>query len=630
MASRFTFLSEGVSPLENAYRAGGDNLNNKSGIREVFRVLGETRHIVPALLYKMPKSEDKASLGRLFESTVSRYPNNVLLVSEGREWSYAQFNAEVNQLAHALQARGVGRGDAVAVFMETRAEFVLAFLALAKLGAQASLINNGLSGEGLIHCINSTSNKKVIVGEERVATLSEILDDLPLSQSEDYFWMKDSGAASAPDWAIDLSAQYPAMPSENLPVTQDIKAKEIAAYIFTSGTTGLPKAAIMNHRKTLIAGHGLGRIGLQLKPQDRLYLCLPLYHITGLGPGFCGVISNGASFFLRRGFSASNFWPEVQKYQTNCFIYVGELCRYLALQPECPEEKNNPLAKMLGNGLRPDVWDVFSARFGVDRICEIYGSSEGNVTMANILNKDRTIGAPLVKTALVQYDVDSDTILRNKKGRCIKVTKGKPGLLLGEISERAAFDGYTNTEATGRKILHDVFKKGDRWFNTGDLVRQIDVGFSLGIRHFQFVDRTGDTFRWRAENVSTNEVAEVLNKHPQISMANVYGVEVPGVEGRAGMVAFEFNDANSFDIEAFQALVENELPVYAQPVFVRIQQSAETTGTFKLVKSKLREEAFHLDKVGDDLIYVRKPRSASYEVLKQDFYTSLREGDAGY
>jgi citronellyl-CoA synthetase len=608
----------------------GLNMNNKSGFREVFRVLGEARHILPAMTYKMPKFDDCNSLGLLFESTVSRYPDNVLLVSEGREWSYSQFNVEVNQLARTLQTNGVERGDAVAVLMETRAEFVLAFLALAKLGAEASLINNGLSGDGLIHCIKSTGSKKIIVGEERVSILAEMLNDLPLSLNKDYFWLRDSGAVKTPNWAIDLSAAYPMMPTGNLAVTQRIKAKEVAAYIFTSGTTGLPKAAIMNHRKILAAGHGLGRIGLRLTPEDRLYLCLPLYHITGLGPGFCGVISNGASIFLRRSFSASNFWSDVQENKTNCFIYVGELCRYLALQPECPQEKNNPLTKMLGNGLRPDVWDVFSSRFGVDRICEIYGSSEGNVTMANILNKDRTIGTPLVKADTVKYDVENDVILRDERGRCIKVATGEPGLLIGEITPKATFEGYTNSSASDGKILRDVFKKGDRWFNTGDLVREIDVGFALGLKHYQFVDRTGDTFRWRAENVSTNEVAEVLNKHPQIAMANVYGVEVPGVEGRAGMVAFEFSDASSFDIDALQSLVERDLPFYAQPVFIRIQKTTETTATFKLVKGALRKEAFHLDKIGGDHIYVRQPRSNKYELLSPDFYSDLLEERAGY
>jgi citronellyl-CoA synthetase len=420
------------------------------------------------------------------------------------------------------------------------------------------------------------------------------------------------------------------MSDQNLPQTTEVTAGEAALYIFTSGTTGLPKAAIIPHRKILAAGQGMGGIGFQIKPEDRLYLCLPVYHITGMGPGFCGFISCGGSIFLRRSFSASNFWKEVQQSQSNCFIYVGELCRYLAMQPECAEEKNNPLQKMLGNGLRPDVWDEFKNRFGVSRICEIYGSSEGNTTFLNLLNKDKTIGAAISKVALVQYDNENDEILRDSAGHCIEVPLGEPGLLLGEITDKTKFDGYTNPEATESKIIRDVLKDGDRWFNTGDLIRQIDVGFAMGLKHFQFVDRTGDTFRWRAENVSTNEVAEALNAHPQINMANVYGVEVPGAEGRAGMVAFELEEGEELDLQGFQTLVELELPSYAQPVFIRILRSAETTVTFKLLKGDLREQAFHADKVAGDPIYVRQPRSAGYELLDEAFYQQLMQGEGGY
>jgi citronellyl-CoA synthetase len=598
--------------------------------REVVRVLGEFKKILPALRYRMPEDDDKASLGAVFEGTVSRYPDNTMLLFEGRQWSYREFNAEVNRLAHLLQDRGVTRGDSVALLMENRAEFILCMLALVKLGAGAALINNSLSGAALVHCIKATNATRCIVGEERVAVIDEVRTELALEAGRDYFWVADKAEQDKPEWAMDAVAAMAGMSDQNLPQTTEVTAGEAALYIFTSGTTGLPKAAIIPHRKILAAGQGMGGIGFQIKPEDRLYLCLPVYHITGMGPGFCGFISCGGSIFLRRSFSASNFWKEVQQSQSNCFIYVGELCRYLAMQPECAEEKNNPLQKMLGNGLRPDVWDEFKNRFGVSRICEIYGSSEGNTTFLNLLNKDKTIGAAISKVALVQYDNENDEILRDSAGHCIEVPLGEPGLLLGEITDKTKFDGYTNPEATESKIIRDVLKDGDRWFNTGDLIRQIDVGFAMGLKHFQFVDRTGDTFRWRAENVSTNEVAEALNAHPQINMANVYGVEVPGAEGRAGMVAFELEEGEELDLQGFQTLVELELPSYAQPVFIRILRSAETTVTFKLLKGDLREQAFHADKVAGDPIYVRQPRSAGYELLDEAFYQQLMQGEGGY
>ena len=596
---------------------------------EFFRVLGEVAQVLPALKYKMAEDDEKRSLGALFEDTVSRYPDNTMLLFEGREWTYSQFNGEVNQLAHLLAERGIKRGDSVALLMENRAEFLLSMLAIVKLGASASLINNSLTGNGLVHCIEATGAKACIVGEERASVIADVRDSLTLDAAR-YFWMVDTGETDCPQWAENLAQGLAEQSRENPAITREISAGETALYIFTSGTTGLPKAALVLHRKILAAGEGMGQVGFRIKPEDRLYLCLPIYHITGMGPGLCGFLSKGASIFLRRQFSASNFWPEVQRYQTNCFIYVGELCRYLAGQPECAEEKNNPLEKMMGNGLRPDVWDEFKQRFGVKRISEIYGSSEGNVSTMNVFNKDKTVGTALVPVALVQYDVENDEIIRDTHGRCLEVAPGQPGLMLGKISEKAAFDGYTNKEATEKKIVRNALEDGDAWFNTGDLLRQVDVGFAMGMKHYQFVDRTGDTFRWRAENVSTNEVGEVINLHPQVNMANVYGVEVPGAEGKAGMVAFELADGEELDIAEFQAIVERELPPYAQPVFIRVQSQTETTVTFKLVKGDLRKQSFHLDKAGGDKIYVRKPRSDGYELLQQDFYQQLLDGNGGY
>ncbi|MFT6958713.1 MAG: citronellyl-CoA synthetase [Halieaceae bacterium] len=607
-----------------------------SKTREAARVMGELRKLTPALKFRLAKSEAKISLGALFESTVERYPDNTMLLFEGRQWTYAEFNAEVNKLAHLLAARGLGRGDIVALFMENRAEFILAMLAVVKVGAAASLINNSLSGAALIHCIEATAANACIVGEECAAVLSEVMPELELVQGSDYFWLADavdqqSGKeGEAPEWAVDAKAEMEPLSTKNLPSTQEITAGEPALYVYTSGTTGLPKAAVVKHKKIVAVGQGTCALGFLTQPEDRLYLCLPIYHLTGMGPGLISFLFAGGSVYLRRSFSASSFWPEVRKYQANCFVYVGELCRYLAMQPVCEEERDNPLQKMLGNGLRPDVWDVFKNRFEVERICELYGSSEGNVSFMNFLNKEKTIGASLSKVALVAYDNENDEIIRNDRGRCIEVPVGEPGLLLAKITALSEFDGYTNADATASKIVHDVLKGGDQWFNTGDLIRQIDVGFAIGLKHFQFVDRTGDTFRWRAENVSTNEVAEVLNSHAQIDMANVYGVEVLGVEGRAGMVAFELGDDVDFDIEAFQTLVERDLPVYAQPVFIRLLRNAETTVTFKLLKGDLREHAYHRDQVADDTIYVRKPRSAAYELLDETFYRLLIEGKAGY
>ncbi|MFQ3322830.1 MAG: citronellyl-CoA synthetase [Pseudomonadales bacterium] len=600
-----------------------------SKLREIASVLKDFLEVAPLIAtFKPPKDDELISMGLLLQQTADKYPNNSAILFEGKKLTWAQFNALVNQFAHLLKRQGVKRGDAVALLMENRIEMLAATLAIVKIGATAALINNSLRGKSLTHCIAIADSKKCIVGEELVDAIAEVKVDLPLAD-DDYFWVQDLAKTASPDWIFNFSAQVDAMPNHNPPETIDIKAGEKALYIFTSGTTGLPKAAVIYHRRYLSAAIPFCKAGFRAKPSDRMYICLPLYHITGLGPGFGSALVSGASVFLRRRFSASKFWPEVQQYQTTLFVYVGELCRYLAMQPECPDEKNNPIQTMLGNGLRPDIWDQFRARFKVNRITEIYGSSEGNATFINILNKDRTIGTSSASLMLVKYDVDADEMIRDGNGELVEVNKGESGLLLSEIDNKYIFDGYQNKEATDSKILFDVKKPGDRWFNTGDLIRQVDVGFAMGLPHYQFVDRVGDTFRWRAENVSTNEVGEILNAFEQVEMSNVYGVEVPAAEGNAGMAALTLNAGAQFDVKAFSAFVEKELPAHARPVFIRLQQQAETTVTFKLVKGALRKEAYHLAQVIDP-IYMLKPRTSVYQLLDKATYQQVLDGTIGF
>lgn len=334
--------------------------------------------------------------------------------------------------------------------------------------------------------------------------------------------------------------------------------------------------------------------------------------------------------FIRRKFSAGNFLADVREHQTTCLVYIGELCRYLMNTPAAADDHKNPLKHMIGNGLRPDVWLPFKQRFGIKRITEFYGASEGNVAFANLLNKDRTVGMTASEVALVAYDVDADEIVKDDAGRCIRAEPGEPGLLLGQINEEAAFEGYTNPEATERKILRNAFEDGDAWFNTGDLLREVDAGFTLGYPHYQFVDRVGDTFRWKSENVSTNEVGEIINGFGGIQFCNVYGVAVPGADGRAGMAALTLEPGvETLDAEAFSRYVESELPAYARPVFLRVQSDIDVTGTFKMLKGHLRKEGYDLSQVAEPL-YVMKPGSTAYERLDAAFADAIKTGQAGY
>jgi acyl-CoA synthetase (AMP-forming)/AMP-acid ligase II len=528
-----------------------------------------------------------------------------------------------------LSSNGVKHGDKVVLFMENRPYYAISLLALNKIGAIGVLINTSLTGDPLIHCINSSNSVKCIVGAERAQPLQEVLEDINISNKDDFLWVEDTNEYALPEWAINLKANLDFDDNENLDQTNQVTAKDVACYIFTSGTTGVPKAAILPNAKLVAAATNITMAGYRINHEDCMYNCLPLYHSTGLMLGLCAAINVGAASFIKRKFSASSFWQEANEFNTTAFVYIGELCRYLINKDPSEAELNNPIVSMVGNGLRPDVWDTFKERFDIDRIIEIYGASEGNALFMNLFNKNKTIGMTSAEVALLEYDVAEDEILKNDEGFCKKITNHDPGLLIVEIGPNAVFNGYTDKEASEKKILRDVFKVGDAWFNTGDLIKTVDVGFAFGKEHYQFVDRVGDTFRWRSENVSTNEVGEILNGYKDVNMANVYGVKVPGCEGRAGMAAFSLEDFEGFNWLEFSEYVENNLPKYARPIFIRIIQEMDTTGTFKLKKNELRDDAFNISKV-EDKVFCLKPSSNIYELLDGNWLDKINSEEAGY
>ena len=598
-------------------------------IKEFFRVLGELKYIIPLLKYKFPDPDDNESLAHSFEKTVEEFGNNNFIFFEDESWSYSETNKAANSLANKLVEDGVTHSDRVVLFMENRPDFIISILALNKIGAIGVLINTSLTGKPLIHCINSSDSKKCIVGAELAASLEAVLDEINIKDKEDIYWVEDGDRFICPEWALSLKPLLDDSKDENLAITNMVTAKDTAFYIFTSGTTGVPKAALFPNSKIIAASINISKGGYRINDSDCMYNCLPLYHSTGLMLGLCACVQVGAATFIRRKFSASAFWKEAKQFNTTAFVYVGELCRYLSFQDPSEEEKDNPISSMVGNGLRPDLWDCFRNRFNVERIVEIYGASEGNALFMNLLNKDETIGMTNARVALFEYDVAEDKLVKDTESKFIEVGEGQPGLLLVEIGPDAIYNGYTDKKASEEKVISNVFEEGDRWFNTGDLVKTMDVGFSLGRAHYQFVDRVGDTFRWKSENVSTNEVAEILNAFDQVNMANVFGVKVPQSEGRAGMVAFNCN-LDDFKWDEFAEFVSVKLPSYAQPVFVRIIEELETTGTFKLKKNDLREEAYHLDKVKGDKVYIKKPGRNIYSLLDEDYYNVIQNGGAGF
>ena len=599
--------------------------------REVTAALAE----VPTLLQLGKELKPRSMSSRdcfaaRVEATTARFADHTAVIFENKSITWRELNALANRYAHALKRLGLARRDVVSLFMENRIEFLASIIAVNKIGATSALLNTNLTGGPLTHCISITNSKMCIFGAERAEAISDARLDPKLDDIEQYLFVPDTDQSSCPAWATDLDENALDEDATNPADTGRVTLGEIALYIFTSGTTGLPKASVLSNRRYLLTA-GLSAVaGLKCDENDCIYLCLPLYHGTGLFLGAGAAFTTGATMFIRRRFSASNFLSEVRENGVTCFIYIGELCRYLLNTPELEDDYRSPLATIMGNGLRPDVWMKFKKRFGIRRIAEFYGSSEGNIGFVNLLNKDCTVGTTTLPMALVKYDVDADEIVRDSKGHCIKVGKGEPGLLLGKITRATQFEGYTSKAETEKKILRNAFRKGDAWFNTGDLMKTVDVGFALGLPHYQFVDRIGDTFRWKSENVSTNEVGEIINEHPQIGFCNVYGVEVPKADGRAGMAAIVLADGvETLDTASISEHINSALPSYARPVFLRIQPEIDTTGTFKMVKGDLRKQAYDLKQVEDPL-YVLKPGASEYVPLDAAFAKLIKAGKAGY
>lgn len=567
-----------------------------------------------------PESHENIPLA--LQRWAAERPHDPFLSFEGRRWTVGAFDAAVNRHARAWRELGVERGHVVALVLENRPEFLMHFHALGKLGAVASLINPALSGDALRHALRVCEPVAILVGDGQLAHVQELpLAELPVARERvfiDYETDHDLGEPATgvafPSWNRRVSGVVPLAIHE----AELQSLGEVAAYVYTSGTTGLPKPAVVKHHRLRRAGDvfsGLAR----MTNDDCLYCCLPLYHMSATGIGVPMVIASRGRLALARKFSASRFWIECREADATVCLYIGELCRYLYHQPARPGDREHTVRCFVGNGLRPDIWEGFCERFGIERIGEFYGATEGNAETANFLNRNGTVG-PLLpwKMKLARWDTQRDELLRGPDGFAIVAKLGEPGVLLGKIDDRNPYAGYTDARASHGKVLTDVFEQGDAWFNTGDLLSRDRLW------HLHFVDRLGDTFRWKGENVSTQEVAELLNKAPGVRESNVYGVEVPGTDGRAGMAAIVVEP--DFSPQRFYEHVAAELPTYAQPRFLRLVESVSTTGTFKHKKVELRDEGWDPAKVKDPLL-LRDVAGKSYVELTPERAAKVRAGE---
>ncbi|MGF6207368.1 long-chain-acyl-CoA synthetase [Pseudomonas frederiksbergensis] len=567
-------------------------------------------------------------LGWSFEQATLRNPDGFALLQDAVALTYTQVNQWANRIAHHLIDQGIGKGDVVAIFIENRPELLVTILAVAKVGAISALLNTSQTRDTLAHSLNLVAPVAIIVGEELAPAYSAIRGRVEIAAARTWF-VADRDTYSypgiSPDHFINLMMASADASSDNPASSHQVFFDDPCFYIYTSGTTGLPKAGVFKHGRWMRSSASFGMIALDMQPEDVVYCTLPLYHATGLCVCWGSAISGASGFAIRRKFSASQFWNDVRKYRATTLGYVGELCRYLVDLPPSADDSQHGVTKMIGNGLRPGAWREFKTRFAVDHICELYAASDGNIGFTNILNFDNTIGFSLMSWDLVAYDHDSGAPIRNAKGLMSKVAKGGQGLLLARIDDKAPLDGYTDPQKTEKVVLHDVFTKGDRYFNTGDLLRNIGFG------HAQFVDRLGDTYRWKGENVSTTEVENILLQHPNICEAVAYGVEICNTNGRAGMAAITPTESlATLDFAELLTFARQHMPAYAVPLFLRLKVKMETTGTFKYQKTRLKDEAFDPGKTGDDPIYAWLPGTQTYVQVTEQVLADIRGGKYRY
>lgn len=631
-------------------------------------------------MYKLKYSN--GSVIKCFEETVKKYPTKNAIEWEGGTWTFEKLHAYSNQVANYLISQGIKCGDEVCLLMENRPEFIGIWLGAAKVGVVTAFLNTNLKGNSLVHSITVVKSRGLIFSARHTEQVKEILPILKdkIPQLKYYIYPSNGNEANGNQLTLDLNLinnkasrigkqvnevtignglsnnnnfansngnydtshlvinevneeilnNQPAKLHLNTSTNIESGFSSKLFYVYTSGTTGLPKAAIIRNARYLFLGTGANYL-IGLKPSDSIYCPIPLYHMSGGAIGTCQMLIHGCTFVLREKFSASNFWSDCVKFNCTAAQYIGEICRYLLVQPVSQMDQKHKVRVMFGNGLRSNIWSQFRERFALERICEFYGATEGNANVVNYTGKEgacgfisRLLPLPIVNLIypvnIVRVDeVTGDLIRDEKTGLCIPCGPGEVGEFVGKINSNdptRTFDGYVNKEASEKKIYRNVFKQGDMVFSSGDLLTIDEFGYVY------FKDRTGDTFRWKGENVSTTEVETAIMNIVHSDVV-VFGVTITGCEGKAGMVAIA--DANNaLDVSNLYLQLTNSLPAYAVPMFVRIVEKLETTGTFKLPKVDLQKQGYNPNVVKDPLYYLNGKHG--YQRLDANVYEDIISG----
>ncbi len=561
-------------------------------------------------------------MSTVIEELAAQFGDAPSLLSERECLSYRQLFERSNQYARWALDEGIAKGEVVCLLMTNRPEYIAVWLGITSVGGVVSLLNTNLAGPSLAHCVNVALPKHLIVAAEFAAQLNVTL---PLLSEAPTVWIHGEEDASFP--RVDLEIEQKSGQALSRDERRSPSIEDRALYIYTSGTTGLPKAAKVSHARIMQWSHWFAGM-MDAQPTDRMYSCLPMYHSVGgvLVPG--AILVAGGAVVIREKFSATQFWNDIIRWDCTMFQYIGELCRYLLHTAPCANESRHRIRMACGNGLASEVWDGFKDRFQIPQILEFYASTEGGVSLFNVEAKRGAIGhvpgylVHRFSPALVRFDVEKGSPVRNPQGFCIRCAPNEAGEAIGKVVDDPAgigsrFEGYTNQEASESKMLRDVFEPGDVWVRTGDLMRKDEQGY------FYFVDRIGDTFRWKGENVATCEVSEAICAFPGIKHANVYGVEVPAAEGRAGMAALVTED--ELDLAGLRKHLVSRLPAYARPLFLRIQNDVAVTGTFKYSKTDLVRQGFD-PFASNDALYFDNQEAQTFTRLDSDMYNRILIG----
>jgi fatty-acyl-CoA synthase len=564
----------------------------------------------------------RRTLPGVIDEQAAKFGDAPAVVSDRESLSYAALAARAHQYARWALSAGIGKGDVVCLLMTNRPEYLAIWLGITSVGGVVALLNVNLVGPSLAHSIQTVSPKCVVVAAELVDSVNAALPHLN-DKPGLYAHGESSADFNRIDEEITDLSDAPLSGDERRPVGID----DLALYIYTSGTTGLPKAARISHGRILQWSYWFAGM-MEVTPADRMYNCLPMYHSVGgvQTPG--AMLVAGGSVVLREKFSASGFWKDVRRWDCTLIQYIGELCRYLLLTEPSAKDGKHRLRLACGNGLAPEVWEPFKKRFAIPRILEFYAATEGSVSLFNAQGKTGSIGhipSYLVHRfapALVVFDFEKGEPVRNQEGFCIRCAPNQSGEALSKLVDDPAnvasrFEGYTSKEANEKKILRDVFIRGDAWFRSGDLMRRDEQGY------FYFVDRIGDTFRWKGENVATSEVAAALGTFPGVMHTNVYGVAVPGTEGRAGMATLVSED--TLDLDELRRHLIDRLPPYARPLFLRIRTSVDMTGTFKYSKTELVRQGYD-PMASEDELFFDHPQLGQFVPLDFDLYDEIQSG----